>query len=112
MSQMQEQITIDKTDYEALLSRIDDLEDRLAAECFLANPQPGIPSELVDRMLEGESPLAILREWRDFSQSGLSRASGVNRVQISDIEAGRKHGSVATLQKLAAALDVTIDDLV
>jgi mRNA interferase RelE/StbE len=35
-----------------------------------------------------------------------------NRVQIADIEAGRKSGSVATLHKLAEALAVTVDDLI
>lgn len=112
MSQVQQKITIDQADYEALLDKIEALEDRLAVEAYLANPQPGIPSDLVERMLEGESPLAVMREWRGHSQSSLSRASGVNRVQIADIEAGRKQGSVATLIKLAAALDLTIDDLV
>jgi mRNA interferase RelE/StbE len=35
----------------------------------------------------------------------------VNRIQIIDIEAGRKTGSVATLRKLATALGVDIEDL-
>ncbi len=42
----------------------------------------------------------------------LAKASGVNRVQIADIEAGRGKGSVETLRKLAEALRVTIDDLI
>lgn len=33
-------------------------------------------------------------------------------AQLSEIEAGKKTGSVATLQKLARALGVTIDELV
>jgi transcriptional regulator with XRE-family HTH domain len=36
----------------------------------------------------------------------------VNRVQIIDIEAGRKTGSVETLRKLAQELGIDIDDLV
>lgn len=34
-----------------------------------------------------------------------------NRVQIVEIKAGRKTGSVATLKKLATALQVDMDDL-
>jgi hypothetical protein len=43
---------------------------------------------------------------------GLGRASGVNRVVVADIKAGRRGGSVRSLKALAAALGVGIDDLV
>jgi mRNA interferase RelE/StbE len=36
----------------------------------------------------------------------------VNRTTIGEIEIGRKQGSVATLGRLATALNITIDDLV
>lgn len=41
-----------------------------------------------------------------------ARQSGINRIQIIDIEGGRKAGSVASLKKLASALKIDIDDLV
>jgi mRNA interferase RelE/StbE len=45
--------------------------------------------------------------------TGLTQsASGVHRVVVADIEAGRKGGSVRSLKALAAALGVGIDDLV
>ena len=50
--------------------------------------------------------------FRGLSQSELARASGVNRVQIVDIEADRNSGSVRTLRKLADVLSVTVDDLI
>lgn len=62
--------------------------------------------------LNGDAPLAVWREHRQLSQAELARQSGVNRVQIVDIEAGRKTGSVASLRKLATALQVDMDDLV
>ena len=54
----------------------------------------------------------MARATRGLTQSGLGRASGVNRVVVADIEAGRKGGSVRSLKALAAALGVGIDDLV
>lgn len=48
---------------------------------------------------------------RGLTQVGLGEVSGVNRVQIADIEAGRKTGSVATLRKLSDALGIALDDL-
>jgi hypothetical protein len=45
-----------------------------------------------------------------LTQSGPARASGVHRVVVADIEAGRGGGSVRSLKALAGALG--IDDLV
>ena len=70
-----------------------------------------VPAAVVDRLLAGESPVRVWREHRGLTQSGLARASGVNRVVVADIEAGRKGGSVRSLQALAAALGVGVDDL-
>ena len=59
-----------------------------------------------------EPPLRVWREHRGLSQSALARGSGVNRVQIVEIEAGRNTGSVRTLGKLAGTLGITVDDLI
>ena len=54
---------------------------------------------------------ARMKSFRKRSPSGFWMAK-VNRVQIAEIEAGRKSGSLDTVKKLASALGVTIDDLV
>jgi mRNA interferase RelE/StbE len=71
-----------------------------------------IPEVFADRLIEGESAVRVFRDLRGLTQSSLSRLSGVNRVQIADIEAGRSSGSIETMRKLSDALGVTIDDLV
>jgi DNA-binding XRE family transcriptional regulator len=71
-----------------------------------------VPAAVVDRLLDGHAPVTVWREHRQLSQAELARRSGVNRIQIIDIEAGRKTGSVTTLKKLAVALGVDLDDLV
>ncbi len=71
-----------------------------------------IPAEYVKRMLAGESPLRVWRDYRGMTQTALSDTSGVNRVQIANIEAGTRTGSVDTLKKLADALGITVDDLI
>ncbi|WP_332693704.1 helix-turn-helix transcriptional regulator [Devosia sp.] len=113
---MNEMVTIPREEYERLREAAEDLADIAAYDRVKADLAAGreelIPSEFVDRMLGGESPLRVYREFRGMTQSALSAAAGVNRVQIADIEAGRKSGSIDTVRKLAAALRVTIDDLV
>jgi len=63
-------------------------------------------------MLRGASPLEVWRQHRGMSQRQLAQVSGGNRIQIIDIEAGRKTGSVYTLKKLAEALGIDIEDLI
>ena len=111
-----ETVTISKAEYERLLALQEDLADIRAALAVEARIAAGneelIPAFVVDRLLEGEHPLRVWREFRNLTQADLARSSGVNRVQIVDIEAGRNSGSVHTLRKLATALAVSVDDLV
>jgi DNA-binding XRE family transcriptional regulator len=113
---MAETVTIPKTEYErlrALDEEFADIESALAIEAKIASGEEElIPSVVVDRLLAAEAPLRVWREYRQLTQVALARASGVNRVQIVEIEAGRSTGSVHTLYKLATALDVDVDDLI
>jgi mRNA interferase RelE/StbE len=108
-------VTIPEVEYLRLRATEEDMSDlRSAAEVLDrigAGAEELISSEVVARLLSDEPPLAVWRDHRKLSQSDLARRSGVNRNQIVDIEAGRKAGSVATLRKLAAALEVDIEDL-
>ena len=72
---------------------------------------PSSNPAVIDRLLAGDPPFAVWREHRQLSQAELARQSGVNRVQIVEMEAGRKTGSVVLLKKMAKALHVDVDDL-
>ena len=113
---MSETVTIPKAEYDRLRALEEDFADiqaALAVEARLAaGEEELIPAAVVDRLLDGEPPLRVWRVFRNLTQSDLARASGVNRVQIVDIEADRNSGSVRTLRKLADALEVTVDDLI
>jgi mRNA interferase RelE/StbE len=113
---MNEMVTIPKDEYLRLKSIEEDFSDVRCATEILERIKAGteelIPSDVVDKLLAGDAPLIVWREYRGLSQSELARRSAVNRIQIIDIESGRKTGSVATLKKLATALQVNIDDLV
>lgn len=107
-----EMIQIPKSDYEALVSAKEELEDILSFDRAMTEGGDGLPQAYMLRLIDGECPLKVFREWRSLSQSALARASGVNRVQIADIEAGRANASVQTWKKLAEALGVGIEELV
>ncbi|MEM7489722.1 MAG: helix-turn-helix transcriptional regulator [Pseudomonadota bacterium] len=115
---MGKQITIEVEEYERLkraadaLEAIEDAADLEAIEQARAHPEDGMPGRYVGRLIDREAPLRVFRDWRGLTQQQLADAAGVSRVQIAEIEAGRKTGSVATLGRLAEALSTTIDELV
>lgn len=47
-----------------------------------------------------------------MSKSELAKDAGIDRVHLHNIAGGRRRGSVGTLAKFAAALAVTVDDLI
>ena len=63
-------------------------------------------------MLNGESPVRIWREHRGLTLGDLADRAGIAPSDVSEIETGRKPGSVAALTNLAAVLGVHVDDLV
>ncbi|QBY01738.1 XRE family transcriptional regulator [Rhodophyticola sp. CCM32] len=109
---MAQTVTIPRIEYDALLSAREDLTDIRAYDAAMAAPEESLPHAFMLRLIEGVPPVLVFREWRGLSQAALARVSGVNRVQISDIEQRGKTGSVKTLRKLADALQVPLDDLV
>ena len=112
---MGEMITIERSRYEDLLKTeeiLEALEDaytlKVVAE-HRANPTEGIPDAIVTRILDRENPVLVYRNWRGLTQAELARAAGLHRVQVHDIETGKRRGSVDTLKKLATALNVPLD---
>jgi DNA-binding XRE family transcriptional regulator len=88
------------------------LEDATATAAFHATrDQEAVPAELVDRLLSGESPVKVWREYRGLSQRGLAARAGLNFTYLSQIETGARKGPVQTMKKLAEALGVDLDDL-
>ena len=113
---MGKMISIPLEEYHSLRAAAEDLADLQTYDRTLAQLANGeeelLPAEMVKRILAGESPLRVWREFRGFTQTALAGVSNVNRVQITDIEAGRKSASIDTFKKLAEALRITLDELI
>lgn len=112
---MDELITIALERYEDLLNGegiLEALEDaytmKVVAE-HLANPTEGLPDRFMGRLLDGENPVFVYRDWRGWTQTELARQAGLHRVQIHYIETGKRRGSVDPLKKIAEALRVPLD---
>jgi len=104
-------VTLPLAEYRGLLARLDELEDLLAADRAAADER--LPHAFVARLAAGdESPLMLWRRYRGLSQSALARKAGLRQGYVSEMESGRKPGSLAAWKALAQALAVDLDDLV
>jgi DNA-binding XRE family transcriptional regulator len=101
--------------YLRLVEAKEDAEDIQAWEEFHRKLATGeeerIPAAVVNRLLEGESPILVWREHRGLTQEQLGKAVGLGQNTISAIERGERHGSVPKLRAIAKALGVQVDDL-
>ena len=113
---MDDTITITRAEYDRLVAAAEDLADIATVDAAMRALAEGrdalVPAEFANRLIDGESPVTVYRELRGMTKAGLARAAGVDRVQLHNIEAGTRRGSVDTLAKIAAALGVTVDDLI
>lgn len=64
------------------------------------------------QLVEGENPLRFWRKKRGLTMAAIAKSAGISQSYVSDIENGRKDGSVAVLKRLAGILGVTLDDIV
>jgi predicted transcriptional regulator len=78
----------------------------------VASAGPLLPKGVVDRIANGENPARVLSEWRDVTQTHLSFKTNLSQRHISDIENGRRVGTLAALRLIANVLNVPPDLLV
>jgi hypothetical protein len=109
-------VTLSRKDWEAMIETIEDAEDRLAILKSRAARKGGVdeavPAAIVKRLLAGEHPVRVYREWRGMTATALAKAADIKQPYLSAIETGTKPGSAAALKRIAAALTVDMEDLV
>lgn len=102
-----------ETRLHALESQMEDILDSLALKNAVERHEESFPSSLVDALLSGKkSRVLLFRTYRGLTQSELAQRSGVRQGLLSEIESGKKKGSIQTLKSLAIALDIDVDHLI
>ena len=100
--------------YREIISLLDDTEDCSAIDRALIEDKAGetVPSEAANAILNGVPPLRAWRKCRGFTLDSLAERVGVSKGYLSQIENGRKPGTLGILRRISIVLSVTIDDLV
>jgi len=105
-------VTIPRAEYDRLVADSEMLADLAAYDAARAEAGEGMPLAVFYRIVSGENPVKVIREWRGLAQAELARRADLQRAQLHDIETGKSRGSVDTLKAIAVALDVGMDDVV
>lgn len=71
-----------------------------------------IPHEVIAAMVDGQHPVRAWREHRRLTQDALAAAVKLSTLYLSQIEGGKRGGSMKTLRRIATALGVPVDVLV
>jgi DNA-binding XRE family transcriptional regulator len=71
-----------------------------------------LPDDVLQKIAMGkESAIKIIRKHRGLTQDDLASEAGISRPYLTEIETGRKEGSIRSLKAIAAALNVPLEKL-
>jgi DNA-binding XRE family transcriptional regulator len=105
-----------RKDYERLVRLAEEAEEDAGTARILARAKrevamgaPLIPKPVVDRLVGGENPIRVLREFRGHTQPELASAIGIGQGYLSDLETGKRKGPLELHKKIAQALGVPLD---
>ena len=71
-----------------------------------------LPDDVLQKITVGkDSAIKIIRKHRGMTQDDLANAAGLSRPYLTEIETGRKEGSIRTLKSIAKALNVPLEKL-
>jgi DNA-binding XRE family transcriptional regulator len=109
-------VIVPAAEYARLVEAAEMAEDVAALDEFQRKRAAGeeelVPAAVVDRLLDGENPLRVWREHRGFSGEALAARAGITQAFLSQIETGKREGSISTMKSIADALGLTIDELI
>lgn len=91
---------------------LQDTQDYDEAKRAIENGEELVPSEVVYAILDGANPIRVWREYRGLTQKQLADAANISTPYLSQIESGARKGTTDVLSAIAAALDLSLDDIV
>lgn len=71
-----------------------------------------VPADIAKRLIAGENAVRVWRQHRGLTVAELANAAVLSQAFISQIETGKREGSISAMKAIAEALSVALDDLV
>ena len=66
----------------------------------------------VQRHLDGENAIRVWRQYRGYSQAKLAGEAGISMPYLSQLESGKRKGSLEVLADIARALEVALEIII
>lgn len=109
-------VLVPEAEFLAMRAALEDREDadavRLFQQRLAAGQEELVPAGILNRILDGENKVRVWRSHRGLSARELAAKAGLSAPYVSEIESGKKEGSISAMKKIAEVLNVDIDDLV
>lgn len=109
-------VTLSKADYEALLDALEEARDlerlREIDADLAAGRTETMPLDMALALCDGANPVRTWRKHRGLTARELAIAAGITPGYLSEIESGKKAGSLAVMGRIAGMLRVELGDLV
>ena len=116
----EEMVVLPRKEYDRLLALDEEDEDDRdirRANAIMARVKSGktslIPAEVAHAIaVDGVHPVKAWREYRGWTGEELAKRAKLARTTISQMETGKRKGTVAVYQLLAKALGITTSSLI
>ena len=70
----------------------------------------GLPADLIETLKSSDQhPIRVIRKYQKLTQQDLAAKAEISRPFLTEIETGKKNGSLQAIKQIADALDVSID---
>ncbi|MBW5290996.1 MAG: Phage-related transcriptional regulator [Candidatus Ruthia sp. Asou_11_S2] len=107
---------IPMSDYNSMLVLAEDVQDIADMVQFDKDLASGkeelIPSEFAERLIFGENPYLVWREYRGLTLKNVSDVTGIDVTTISRIENNKRDPSVKQVKSIAQVLKIEVTDLI
>lgn len=100
-------------EYKSLVEKAEMLEDINDFDRFQTALTQGeeqlFPADVVDKLLAGQNPIKVFREFREMTQYQLVQKVGISIPYLSQLETNKRRGSIKVLTEIAKTLGVGLE---
>jgi DNA-binding Xre family transcriptional regulator len=104
-------VVLPESEYQRLLGAASDEALYDAAKVRLAEDSERVPAEIVEALIGGQNPIRVWRRHRGLTLEQLAGEAGLSPAYLSQLETGKRRGTVPVLNRLAQTLGLELGDL-